>query len=79
MDAAMNDQTLHFHTGPDLVLASGNILAAPVTAYRCMGKLDADGSNAVLVLHGYTTGPTSSPHEPSATFASGSSMVGPVV
>jgi homoserine O-acetyltransferase len=77
MDAAMNDQTLHFHTGPDLVLASGNILAAPVTAYRCMGKLDADGSNAVLVLHGYTTGPTML--DPDANVAEGSwgELVGP--
>lgn len=68
---------LHFHTGPDLVLASGAVLAAPVTAYRCLGTLDADGGNAVLVLHGYTTGPTML--DPDANVAEGSwaELVGP--
>ena len=69
--------SLHFHTGPDLVLASGALLAAPVTAYRCMGRLDPDGANAVLVLHGYTTGPTML--DPDANVAEGSwaELVGP--
>jgi homoserine O-acetyltransferase len=73
----MNDQTLHFHTGPDLVLASGAVLAAPVTAYRCMGKLDADGANAVLVLHGYTTGPTMLDPDANVAEGSWSELVGP--
>lgn len=69
--------TLRFHTGPDLVLASGAVLAAPTTAYRCLGTLDADGGNAVLVLHGYTTGPTML--DPDANVAEGSwaELVGP--
>ncbi len=68
---------LHYHTGPDLVLASGAVLSAPVTAYRCMGRLDPDGANAVLVLHGYTTGPTML--DPDANVAEGSwaELVGP--
>jgi homoserine O-acetyltransferase len=73
----MNDQTLHFYTGPDLVLASGAVLAAPVTAYRCMGKLDADGANAVLVLHGYTTGPTMLDPDANVAEGSWSELVGP--
>lgn len=69
--------TLRFHTGPDLVLASGAVLAAPTTAYRCLGQLNADGDNAVLVLHGYTTGPTML--DPDANVAEGSwaELVGP--
>ncbi|MGX4641472.1 alpha/beta fold hydrolase [Massilia sp. SYSU DXS3249] len=69
--------TLHYHTGPDLVLAGGALLAAPTTAYRCMGKLNAAGTNAVLVLHGYTTGPTML--DPDANVAEGSwaELVGP--
>ena len=68
---------LHFHTGRDLVLASGAVLRAPVTAYRCMGRLNAEGTNAVLVLHGYTTGHTM--RDPDANVAEGSwaELVGP--
>ncbi|MFC5479138.1 alpha/beta fold hydrolase [Massilia suwonensis] len=68
---------LHTFTGPDLRLASGKVLAEPTTAYRSMGRLNADGSNAVLVLHGYTTGPTML--ESGANVAEGSwaELVGP--
>ena len=74
----MSEHTkLHFHTGPDLVLESGAVLAAPVTAYRCLGRLNADGSNAVLVLHGYTTGPTMLDPEAHAAEGSWGELVGP--
>lgn len=71
------DKILHFHAGPDLRLASGALLKAPVTAYRSMGRLNAAGTNAVLVLHGYTTGPAML--EAGANVAEGSwaELVGP--
>lgn len=58
-------------------LASGAVLEDAVIAYRTLGRLDDDGTNAVLVLHGYTTGP--SMLDPGANVAEGSwsELVGP--
>ncbi|WP_306391953.1 alpha/beta fold hydrolase [Telluria beijingensis] len=69
--------TLHYHTGPDLLLASGARLAAPTTAYRTMGTLNAAGDNAVLVLHGYTTGPAMLDADANVAEGSWSELVGP--
>ena len=69
--------TLHYFTGPDLVLASGARLAAPTTAYRTMGRLNAAGDNAVLVLHGYTTGPSMLDAGSNVAEGSWSALVGP--
>jgi len=62
--------------GP-LRLTSGALLPQLRVAYRSLGRLNADGSNGVLVLHGYTTGP--SMLEPGAEVAEGSwsELVGP--
>ena len=68
---------LHYHAGPDFTLASGELLAAPLTAYRSMGRLNAEGTNAVLVLHGYTTGPTMLDPDANVAEGSWSELVGP--
>ncbi|PVX85856.1 homoserine O-acetyltransferase family protein [Paraburkholderia unamae] len=44
------------HTIPTLTLASGVTLQDVVIAYTTMGDLAPDGSNAVLLTHGYTSG-----------------------
>jgi homoserine O-acetyltransferase len=58
-------------------LASGARLADMTVAYRTMGRLDADGSNAVLVLHGYTTGPSMLDAGANVAEGSWSELVGP--
>jgi len=68
---------LEYYTGPDLPLAGGGLLAAPTTAYRCMGRLNAAGTNAVLVLHGYTTGPTMLDAGANVAEGSWAELVGP--
>jgi homoserine O-acetyltransferase len=40
----------------DLPLASGKVLPNAVIAYETFGCLDSDGSNAILVTHGLTSG-----------------------
>jgi homoserine O-acetyltransferase len=64
-------------TTRDFSLASGALLPEMTVAYRTLGQLNAAGDNAVLVLHGYTTGPTML--EPGANVAEGSwaELVGP--
>ena len=65
------------HTTRDFRLRSGRQLTEATSAYRALGHLNADGSNAVLILHGYTTGPDML--EPGASVAEGSwsELVGP--
>ena len=65
------------HTVPMLRLASGRTLSPACCAYRTLGRLNAAGDNAVLVLHGYTTGPAML--DPGANVAEGSwsELVGP--
>ena len=68
---------LHTHRRRDVRLASGAVLPELCTAYATQGRLDGDGANAVLVLHGYTTGPDML--QPGASVAEGSwsALVGP--
>ncbi len=47
------DQLHYAHIG-DLVLESGSLLPQVVLGYQTWGKLNADASNAVLVLHALT-------------------------
>ena len=65
------------HRSENVKLASGHVMAAVETAYVTRGRLNADRSNAVLVMHGYTTGP--SMLDPGSTAAEGSwsGLVGP--
>jgi homoserine O-acetyltransferase/O-succinyltransferase len=58
-------------------LAHGEVLPELVTAYVTLGKLDAERSNAVLVLHGYTTGPSMLDAASNAAEGSWSGLVGP--
>jgi homoserine O-acetyltransferase len=61
---------LHTHRVRDFRLGSGALLPELATAYSTLGRLNAEGTNAVLVLHGYTTGPDML--EPGASVAEGS-------
>lgn len=42
----------------DFTLASGVVLRDVQVAYVAHGQLAADGGNAILVTHGYTSGPS---------------------
>lgn len=68
---------MHTLTINDFPLASGRTLARMTVAYRTLGRLDAEGSNAVLVLHGYSTGPAMLDPGASAAEGSWSELVGP--
>jgi len=65
------------HVVPAMRLASGQRLHEATTAYRTLGRLDADGANAVLVLHGYTTGPAMLDAGANVAEGSWSALVGP--
>ena len=65
------------HTQRDLRLASGAVLAEATTAYRTLGRMNAAGDNAVLVLHGYTTGPAMLDAGANVAEGSWSELVGP--
>jgi homoserine O-acetyltransferase len=53
-----NDEANAFsQTFRDVQLTGGAVLAEATIAFRTLGRLNAAGDNAVLVLHGYTTGP----------------------
>lgn len=69
--------TLQTHTTRGLRLASGAVLAEATTAYRTLGRLNAAGDNAVLVLHGYTTGPSMLDAGSNVAEGSWSGLVGP--
>ncbi|MES2900288.1 MAG: alpha/beta fold hydrolase [Pseudomonadota bacterium] len=58
-------------------LASGKVLDEMTVAFRTLGKLNAEGSNAVLVLHGYTTGPAMLDAGSNVAEGSWSDLVGP--
>src|SRR6187402_1877451 len=64
-------------TFTDVRLAGGGVLRECTIAYRTLGRLNPAGDNAVLVLHGYTTGPAML--DPGANVAEGSwsALVGP--
>lgn len=65
------------HRVNDFALTSGAVLPQALTAYRTLGLLNAEGTNAVLVLHGYTTGPDMLEAGASAAEGSWSELVGP--
>lgn len=65
------------HTARGLRLASGVVLDEATTAYRTLGRLNSAADNAVLVLHGYTTGPAMLDAGSSAAEGSWSELVGP--
>jgi homoserine O-acetyltransferase/O-succinyltransferase len=66
----LSSSKLLVHLARDVELSNGQQLAEIRTAYRTLGQLDATHENVVLVLHGYTTGP--SMLDPGANVAEGS-------
>ncbi len=58
-------------------LTSGQVLPQLQVAYRSMGSLNAAGSNGVLILHGYTTGPSMLDAGANVAEGSWSELVGP--
>lgn len=65
------------HTVRDFTLASGAVLPEMTVAYRTLGQLNAARDNVVLVLHGYTTGPTMLDEGANVAEGSWSELVGP--
>lgn len=61
----------------DVALQRGGRLAECVTAYATLGRLNAARDNAVLVLHGYTTGPDMLSPDSTAAEGSWAGLVGP--
>ncbi len=68
---------MNTHRSFDFRLASGAVLPEVVTAYATLGEINADRSNVVLVLHGYTTGPSMLLPGSNAAEGSWSGLVGP--
>lgn len=68
---------LHRHQHAQLRLQGGDVLTGACTAYRTLGRLAPDGRNAVLVLHGYTTGPAMLDAAANVAEGSWSELVGP--
>jgi len=64
-------------TFQDVRLGNGECLPQATIAYRAMGRLNAAGDNAVLVLHGYTTGPSMLEAGANVAEGSWSALVGP--
>jgi homoserine O-acetyltransferase/O-succinyltransferase len=73
----MSDVTRATYTYRDFRLESGDVLPEVTLAYVTRGRLAADGRNAILVTHGYTSG--QSMIEPGVASAEGawSALVGP--
>ena len=65
------------HTIRDVRLAGGGVLAEARIAYLTAGRLAPDGRNAVLVTHGYTSGPRMIEGGESASEGSWAGLVGP--
>jgi homoserine O-acetyltransferase/O-succinyltransferase len=68
---------MQYHTIRDFRLESGVVLPEARIAYLTHGALPADGSGAVLVTHGYTSGPRMIEGGASASEGSWAQLVGP--
>ncbi len=68
---------MQVHTIRDFALQGGGHLAEARIAYLTLGRLAADGRNAVLVTHGYTSGPRMIEGGESASEGSWADLVGP--
>ncbi|MDE2582356.1 MAG: alpha/beta fold hydrolase [Rhodospirillales bacterium] len=68
---------MQFHTIRDFRLAGGAVLAEARIAYLTLGTLAPGGRNAVLVTHGYTSGPRMIEGGESASEGSWAALVGP--
>lgn len=61
----------------DITLESGVALPQVEVAYASYGTLNAQGSNAILVCHGYTAGPSMLAHGSDAGEGSWAPLIGP--
>lgn len=75
--AAAGPDPLHEYLVNDFRLASGAVLPRMTVAYRQLGRLNAARDNAVLVLHGYTTGTAMLDQGANVAEGSWSELVGP--
>ena len=65
------------HLLRDVCLERGGVLREVTTAYRTLGRLNAESTNVVLVLHGYTTGPSMLDRGANVAEGSWADLVGP--
>ena len=65
------------HRSADFRLASGAVLPELVQSHLALGTLNAAGDNAVIVLHGLTTGPSMLDPDAFAAEGAWSDLVGP--
>ena len=65
------------HRSTDFRLASGAVLPELVQSHLALGTLNAAGDNAVIVLHGLTTGPSMLDPDAFAAEGAWSDLVGP--
>ncbi|HEX5327156.1 MAG TPA: homoserine O-acetyltransferase, partial [Acetobacteraceae bacterium] len=65
------------YTIKEFRLENGSVLAGATIAYLTRGRLAADGRNAVLVTHGYTSGPEMIESGPGVSGGSWGRLVGP--
>ena len=65
------------HRSADFRLASGVVLPELVQSHLALGTLNAEGDNAVIVLHGLTTGPSMLNPDAFAAEGAWSDLVGP--
>ncbi len=68
---------MQVHTIRDFRLTSGAVLQEAKIGYLTTGRLAANGRNAVLVTHGYTSGPRMIEGGESASEGSWAALVGP--
>ena len=75
----MTDHQTHVssRTFANVRLVGGDVLPECTIAYRTLGSLNPAGDNAVLVLHGYTTGPAMLDEGANVAEGSWSGLVGP--
>lgn len=71
------DSTHDSFTFTDFTLQSGEVLPEVTIAYVTRGRLAADGANAVLVTHGYTSGPRMIDPGAGSSEGAWSTLVGP--
>ena len=73
----MSDAVHDRFTFHDFALDSGSVLPSVTIAYVTRGRLDPDGRNAILVTHGYTSGPQMIESGAGSSEGAWSTLVGP--
>src|ERR1700712_1663669 len=73
----MSDIVHDTYSFNDLKLRSGESLPEVTLAYATRGRLAADGRNAILVTHGYTSGPRMIESGVASSEGAWSTLVGP--